>query len=95
MDNIANYLIFPNPNAAREDFVDQLGLEDSEFEWVVKGPPRQVMFKEVGGQSAILNVDLSVLGRYLGAFESGKDSIKRLKRYAGTSDDWVRRYLAA
>lgn len=70
--NMATYIIFPDVTGEKEDYVDALGLNDSEFNWVkTPNPERQVMIKRRGGESVIVDVDLSCLGEHLNLFASG------------------------
>ena len=73
-----------------------LGLNDSEFDWVLNSPPedRKVMLKRQGGQSVILNVDLKCLGEHLGLFSSNNDDVHLLEKLMRKKDfNFVDEYL--
>jgi type IV secretion system protein VirB4 len=88
ISNTATFLIFPNPSANQSEYMQtgenkvNLGLNDSEFDWVLNSPPedRKVMLKRQGGQSVILNVDLKCLGEHLGLFSSNNDDVHLLEK---------------
>jgi len=92
---------FPNPQAKAEDYADW-SLTDSEWAYI-KGSlplsrrlPRSVLVKRAGGESVVLDTDLSPLGPTLRVFASGRDSVSlagELQRRFGP--DWVEHYLAA
>lgn len=79
ISNLATYIIFPDSTAEEKDYIDALGLNDSEFDWVrAPNPDRQVMVKRRGGESVILDVDLSSLGEYLKLFSSGHEYVSKM-----------------
>lgn len=93
--NVATYFIFPDAGAEREHYVDGLGLNDREFQWVRTCQERhQVLVKKKTGESVILNVDLSGLNELLHCFDSGKDDGDRIRAMAeenpeGFRDDYI------
>lgn len=95
LNNVATYLLFPEPRAQREHYVDMLGLTEAEFEWVRRAQGRQILIKRRGGSSVVVDSDLSGLGRYLGVFQSGADAVRRLNELRRERpDDWKDAYLA-
>lgn len=102
ISNTATFLIFPNPSANQSEYMQtgenkvNLGLNDSEFDWVLNSPPedRKVMLKRQGGQSVILNVDLKCLGEHLGLFSSNNDDVHLLEKLMRKKDfNFVDEYL--
>ncbi|EKF9824754.1 hypothetical protein O1D07_003366 [Vibrio cholerae] len=99
--SLANYIIFPNPNGKAEDYIDFLGLNDTEFDWIKTNNPkgRKVLFKRIStGESVILDVNLSALndGRYkfLNAFDSGTKAQMTLKSIMQSNPlGWKEQYL--
>ena len=74
--------------------MDGLGLNQAEFDWIKVPKKRQVLIKRKGGESVILDVDLSPLGRYLKIFDSGASAIRRCNDLRkGKLDDWKETYL--
>ena len=79
--NIATYIIFPNPTADRKDY-EQLGINDSEFNFISNpsnSTARQVLIKKNKGKSIIIDVDLSILQKYLKVFSSSSENLKLFK----------------
>jgi type IV secretion/conjugal transfer VirB4 family ATPase len=92
---------FPNPQAKAEDYADW-SLTDSEWAYIKGSLPlsrrlrRSVLVKRAGGESVVLDTDLSALGPLLKIFASGRESVAaaaELQRRFG--NDWVEHYLAA
>ncbi|SEP43248.1 hypothetical protein [Nitrosovibrio sp. Nv6] len=80
LSNIETYIFFPEPRASRESYMDALGLNQQEFHWLTQGArPREVLVKRKSGESTILNIDLSPLGKYLKAFDSSIDAVSHAK----------------
>lgn len=95
-NNIATWILFSEPLADRKHYIDQLGLNEREFEWIKKDHPRQVMIKRKSGESVIVNIDLSPLGDYLKVFNSSKDAIREMNQFQeGYGHGWKEKYLAA
>jgi type IV secretion system protein VirB4 len=92
--------LFPNTKANRKDYED-FNLTDSEWEYIQKKNKiaskykRTVLMKKEN-ESVILNIDLSVLGKYFKLYKSDNDLVKevnQLKKKEG--DQWVDTYLEA
>jgi len=95
LNNIATYILFPEPKAKAEHYVKGLGLTAEEFDWVRRPQEgRKVLIKRRNGASVVVDVDLSGLGRYLKAFASGADAVNRCNELRGRRDDWKDAYLA-
>jgi len=97
LNNTASFLLFPEPRAMREDYIDMLGLNEAEFAWIkstdVKS--RKVLLKRRGGESVFLDIDLMHLGNLLRVYDSSSDTVGRildLKREY--PDEYVSRFLA-
>jgi len=95
LTNIETLILFPNAGAQRKHFNDEgLRLNDQEFAWLTTtAKPREVLVKRKGGESTILNVDLSSLGPYLRGFNSSVDAVAHLNELRKSRDDWKQAYL--
>lgn len=94
--NIGTFLLFPEPGAKREHYIDGLGLNEAEFEWIKGNHPRQVMLKRKTGESVILDIDLEPLGDALKIFDSSKDAARTLNRIQRMHpSDWQEIFLAS
>lgn len=91
---------FPNPQAKPEDYADW-SLTESEWSYIKGALPisrrlrRSVLVKRAGGESVVLDTDLSPLGANLRIFASGRESVataSELQRRFGS--DWLGHYLA-
>lgn len=93
--SIATYLLFPDPTAEEQYYMeDGIGLNRSEFEWIKTPSHREVMVKRRGGESVILQTDLSSIGKYLKVFDSSSSSISRLNAMIKSSpDQWKSQFL--
>lgn len=87
-NNIATFLLFPEPRADRRHYVDQLGLNETEFDWIKTPHPRQVLVKRKEGESVVLSVDLEPLGKYLRIFDSSSDSVARMNALRSETNAW-------
>lgn len=76
-NNMATYILFPEPRADKKHYMEGLGLNQAEFDWIKIPKTRQALIKRKGGESVILNVDLAPLGPYLKIFDSGASAIRR------------------
>lgn len=93
--SIASYLLFPDPTGEEKYYMeDGLGLNRSEYEWIKTPSHREVMLKRNGGESVILQTDLSSLGKYLHVFDSASSSISKLHKTMQLSpDNWKNDFL--
>ena len=88
-----------NPQAQEKDYSD---FSLTEIEWnFIKGKAayhlqRAVLIKRATGESVIVDTDLSVLGRDVRVFSSGRDSVRLAetlqRQYGG---NWVQEYIDA
>jgi len=93
VESVANYILFSNPTADPHYYgKDGLGLTDEEILWLKQPNKRQVMLKRRGGESTILNVDLSPLGNLLHTFDSGATGINALRNCIKEGGDWKTTY---
>lgn len=97
LNNTATFLLFPEPRATREDYMDTLGLNEAEFKWIkttdVKS--RRVLLKRRGGESVLLDVNLSGLGNLLKIYDSSADAVQRLRSLrAEHGENFLSHYLA-
>lgn len=94
-NNISTWLLFPNPRAEKDHYMDGLKLNDNEYAWI-KEPHdgRFIMVKRASGESVILNVDLSPLGKYLNIFDSSKDASNICRTMKGEyGNEWKKHFL--
>lgn len=88
--NIATWILYPEPTAESEDYVEGLKLTKREFQWIKSTDPmsRLVLVKKKNGPSVVLNVNLTPLGEELRAFDSSATGVARMlenKRKHGLS----------
>ncbi|ENL3964608.1 AAA family ATPase [Campylobacter jejuni] len=98
LENIANYIIFPTTNAQTlENMRNKLNLTPTELKFLQEAGTnsRQVLLKmNLSNQSAILNIDLSRLGKHLRVFSSSSDNVMLMKELKELySNDWRNMYL--
>ncbi|EEC1756457.1 VirB4 family type IV secretion/conjugal transfer ATPase [Campylobacter coli] len=98
LENIANYIIFPTTNAQTlENMRNKLNLTPTELKFLQEAGTnsRQVLLKmNLSNQSAILNVDLSRLGKHLRVFSSSSDNVMLMKELKELyPNDWRNMYL--
>lgn len=100
INNLANLIIYPDSGATRADYVDFLGLNDKEFEWVKNTKDtRKVLFKRIkSGSSVVLDINLSNLKtpnmNMLNAFNSSvKDVIAFEKLKQTNPHNWKLKHL--
>lgn len=101
ISNLANLIIYPDQSATEKDYMEFLGLNDKEFNWVKKTPAdsRKVLFKRIkSGSSVVLDVDLANLKTtnldMLKAFNSSvKEVIKFEEIKAAYPHNWQLKYL--
>ncbi|EAI4085113.1 AAA family ATPase [Campylobacter jejuni] len=98
LENIANYIIFPTTNAQTlENMRNKLNLTPTELRFLQEAGTnsRQVLLKmNLLNQSAILNVDLSRLGKHLRVFSSSSDNVMLMKELKELyPNDWRNMYL--
>jgi ComB4 competence protein len=94
-DNISTYILYPNSKADAKYYVDEIGLNSAEFDWIkTTGGHREVMVKKNNAETVILKVDLSILGNHLRVFNSSSEEVavvKRLQRHY--PKNWLEKYL--
>ncbi len=98
IENMSNYIIFPTKDEKTlEQLYSKLSLSGSEINFLSQASKnkRQVLFKQKEIGSAILDVNLSSLGKdYLRVFSSSSDDVNELlelkKQYPS---EWRDRYL--
>lgn len=94
-DNISTYILYPNSKADTKYYVDEIGLNSAEFDWIkTTGGGREVLVKKNNAETVILNVDLSVLDKHLKVFNSSSKDVAAVKRLKGKHPDlWLEKYL--
>jgi len=95
--NVATWIIYPDPKADHDYYVGELGLNETEFKWLQETDPmaRKVLVKRRGGESVLLDIDLSGLGNLIKAFDSstkGIDACKQAREKYG--EEWRSHYIA-
>jgi type IV secretion/conjugal transfer VirB4 family ATPase len=97
LSSFANFIFFPDALADEKTLKNDFQLSETEIAWIkTSGEFRKILFKRNGGESVILNVDLSPLGEYLRCFQSGNNAVKRvsdLKKANPTT--WKKEFLCA
>ncbi|EFO9318193.1 AAA family ATPase [Campylobacter lari] len=98
LENIANYIIFPTTNAQTlENMREKLSLTPTEIKFLQEAGAnsRKVLLKmNLRNESAILNVDLSRLGKHLRVFSSSSDNVKLMRELKELyPNDWRTLYL--
>jgi type IV secretion/conjugal transfer VirB4 family ATPase len=91
LSNTATFILFPEPKADSKDYIGKLGLNETEFAWIKKTSPtsRQALLKRRRGESVMLDLDLSRLGPYMKAYNSGTDVVRQVKDMKVTyGEDW-------
>lgn len=94
-NNISTWVLFPEPLANPKHYMDILRLTDREFDWIKKPHTRKVMIKRKGGESVILDCDLSPLGPYLKTMDSATAQVERRRALEKEyPNDWKALFLA-
>lgn len=98
LENIANYIIFPTTNAQTlENMEKKLNLTPTEIKFLKEAGQnsRQVLLKmNLRNESAILDVDLSRLGKHLRVFSSSSDNVMLMRELKELyPNDWRSMYL--
>ena len=75
LSNIETFLFYPEPSAQYDIYHQVAGLTKTEFEWIRGYARRQIMLKRRGGESVILDINLSPLGKHLKVFDSNAKAI--------------------
>lgn len=94
-DNISTYILYPNSKADSKYYVDEIGLNSAEFDWIkTTGGNREVMVKKSNAETVILNIDLSRLGIDLKVFNSSSQDVAAVKRLQRKyPNNWIEKYL--
>jgi type IV secretion/conjugal transfer VirB4 family ATPase len=93
-NNTGTYILFPEPRAQERHYIAGLGLNAREFAWIREDHPRHALVKRKSGESVMLNVDISSLGKYLDIFSSDASAVKKLNDCRKAEKDWKSEYLA-
>ena len=92
-NNIGTYILFPEPRAEKKHYIEELRLNQTEYDWIKKPHHRQVLVKRRDGQSVVLNIDLKPLGPLLRVFDSSSDAIREMENIRKKKDDWKKGFL--
>ena len=95
-------MIFPEPRAVKHYYCEvpdpegrikpNLGLNDAEFQFIQEPQVHKILLKRRNGESVMLDVDLSGLGKYLNIYNSNRDA-GRLLDEIGSQADWKTEFL--
>lgn len=95
VSSFANFIFFADATADENVLKKTFMLNDTEIEWIkYNGEPHQILFKRNGGESVVLNVNLSDLGGYLNLFDSSSTARQKVKELKATSDNWVEELIS-
>jgi type IV secretion/conjugal transfer VirB4 family ATPase len=93
-ENFSTYILFPNHKAEAKYYIDEIGLNSAEFNWIKTASSREVMIKKEDAETVILNVDLSSLGKYLKVFNSSSKDVSKVNELQKeNSEEWLDIYL--
>lgn len=94
LDNLATMLVFPNPLADRETYVNELKLTESEYEAIKENPPESRIFLYKQNKEAMLcKLDLSALADYIRVLSANSKSVALLDeiiaKTVNNPNDWL------
>ncbi|MCW8452969.1 VirB4 family type IV secretion/conjugal transfer ATPase [Fluoribacter dumoffii] len=94
LDNLATLIVFPNPRAERETYVDALKLTESEFEAIKESTPESRIFLyKQEHESMLCRLDLSDLKEYIRVLSANTTSVKLvdelIEEYGSHPDHWL------
>lgn len=94
LDNLATMIVFPNPLADRETYIEQLKLTESQFLAIQENSPESRVFLYKQEQDAMLcKLDLSGLNDYIRVLSGNTRSVKWLdeviSQVGNSPDDWL------
>ena len=94
-ENLTTFIVLKNSRARAEEY-DALGFTDREIEWIkTPSADREVMVKRHGGESIILNADLSGLDELIYLYSGKLDDVTKAAYIkANHPEDWVERFIA-
>jgi len=79
LQSFQTYILFKDPTASPENYLGKegragVGLNENEFNWIksYSGGKREIMVKRKTGESIILDIDLSNLGKHINLLRSEK-----------------------
>lgn len=93
LESTATLLLAPSATAEAKYYIDGLGLNEAEFDWIRTPSNRQMLMKRKGGESTVLDINLAPLGDYLNMFDSSSKAVKRLRDEKALGGDWKERFL--
>ncbi|MGL6029610.1 MAG: VirB4 family type IV secretion/conjugal transfer ATPase, partial [Legionella sp.] len=94
LDNLATLIVFPNPRAEKETYIDALKLTESEFEAIKEGTPESRLFLyKQEHESMLCRLDLSELSEFIRVLSGNTKSVALLDELMtelGTEpNDWL------
>jgi type IV secretion system protein VirB4 len=98
LDNLATMIVFPNPNADRETYIDHLKLTESQYQAIKDSPPESRIFLYKQDHEAILcKLNLSELSDCIRVLSGNAQSVKLLdqiiEEVGDNSNDWLPLFL--
>ena len=79
LDNLATMIVFPNPLADKETYIDQLKLTESQFDAIKENTAESRIFLYKQENEAMLcKLDLSGLDQYIRVLSANTQSVKLL-----------------
>jgi type IV secretion system protein VirB4 len=96
LDNLATLIVFPNPRAERETYIDALKLTESEFEAVKENTPESRLFLyKQEHESMLCRLDLSDLPEYIRVLSANTQSVKLLDELMNELGDAPEHWLTS
>lgn len=94
LDNLATLIVFPNPRAERETYIDALKLTESEFEAVKEATPEsRVFLYKQEHESMLCRLDLSDLKEYIRVLSANTNSVRLvdelIEEYGSHPNQWL------
>ena len=95
-DNLATLIVFPNPRAEREIYIDALKLTESEFEAVKENTPESRIFLyKQEHESLLCRLDLCDLKEYIRVLSANTNSVKLVDELIDAYGDHPKQWLTA
>jgi len=98
LDNVTTLILFPNPKAERSIYVEQLGLSDTEFDFIKNNSPQSRLFLyKHDTESIICRLDLSDLQDEIRVFSANTATVSLMERIikekGDMPSDWLPTFI--
>lgn len=98
LDNIASLILFPNPKADPQIYIDKLGLSPTEFQLIKNNNPESRLFLyKHESESIICKLDLGNLSDEIRVFSGNKSSValaeKLINQLGAQPDQWLPQFI--